>query len=230
MILLAASGRSINRAHLAAGLAAAVSRQGIVVSLLEVCRGLPTTGYYFGLDPADHLAPSLVRSRLVSGVWNDTVRYCMSGDPRSFAEWRPAPVSGAMPHALVAAFPRPATSRAAPFLMELARTVGPFAVGGGTGSVVPDAVLVAGDGAGAPGWESFVPRLRSLFPEALLLRLAHAPVDLGGADEGVEMPDALVSSWARRLAPVDPFFNDLVSGLFQVLSRRRRAAHDAAAG
>jgi hypothetical protein len=230
VVWLSAFGRSVNRAHLAAGLAAAVSRQGIFVSLLEVCRGLPTIGYYFGMEPIDYLAPSLERTRLLGGLWNGVVRFCFSADPRSFGRWQPDAAPPVLPHALLAAFSYPEGSRGETLLSELRSAVVPFVESAGAGA--PDALILAGAGPRAVGDERLVGLMRTLFPETLIVRAWRGPgASLDNIDERIELPAGLESSWARRVPPVDPFFDDCASNLFQILSqRRRRAVHDAAIG
>ena len=232
VIWLAALGRSVNRAHLAAGLAAAVSRQGIFVSLLEVFRGLPNIGYYFGMEPADYLAPSLERMKVLGGSWNDSIRYCFSADPRPLGRWRPDAAPPTLSHALMTAFSYPGGVRGEALLCELRGVIAQFAESGRAGAAAPDALILAGGGPRALADEGLVARLRELFPEVLIFRAWQGSgASLGGADERIELPASLASSWARRMPPADPFFNDLASNLFQVLSqRRRRAVRDAATG
>ncbi len=83
-VWLAAADASLNRAHLATGLAATFARQRMRVSLLEVCGNLPTIGYYFGMESAEYLSPALDRTALVSGAWNGAVRYFFSASVSSF--------------------------------------------------------------------------------------------------------------------------------------------------
>jgi hypothetical protein len=223
VVWLWASGRSVNRAHLAVGLAAAVSRQGIFVSLLEASRGLPNIGYYFGLEPVDYLAPTLDRTEIVGGLWNGVIRYCLCSDPRSAVRWRPDAVPPSFPHAFVAVFSHPEGSRHEAVLSEMHGAVAPFVESERAGSGAPDALIIAGAGPRPLAEEMVVSSVRALFPETLILRVWRGPCAApGGADERIEVPPRLTLSWARRMPPVDPFFDDLSSTLFQVLSQRRR--------
>ncbi len=223
-------GGSVNRAHLAAGLAAAFARQGIFVTLLEVCRGLPSIGYYFGMEPADYLAPALERRRVAGGLWNDAVRFSTSADPRSLRSWRPGPVAATLPHVMIAAFSLEGGSRDEAFLLALPERIAPFGGSGERDAGRPDAVVLAGEASESLAAARLPGRVRALFPEALVLQaLLGIERSGGGTAEALEIPRSLVSSWPKRVPPAEPFFNDLASNLLQRLSqRRRRAVNDAA--
>lgn len=230
VIWLGVVGGSVNRAHLAAGVAAAFARQGIFVTLLEACRGLPSIGYYFGMEPADYLAPALERKRVVGGLWNDAVRFSTSADPRSLGGCRPDPVPPALPHVMMVAFSLEGGSRDEAFLSALPEQMAPYGGSGERDAGRPDAVILAGEAPESLAAARLPGRVRELFPEVLvfqiLLRIERSG---GGAAEALEIPRSLVSSWPKRVPPLEPFFNDLASNLLQRLSqRRRRAVNDAA--
>jgi hypothetical protein len=228
-VWLAVADASLNRAHFAAGLAAAFSRQSMTVSLLEVCGNLPTIGYYFGMESAEYLSPALDRAALASGSWNGTVRYCFSASLSSFGRYPGKEPDGTAPHAIVVAFSYPRRPGAGPFLAALRDASGVLAAEAASTGCPPDAILVAGSPEGAGRIGACVAGMREAFPGAAGFFAANVSVRDAGAFERIALPDDLRRSWARRLPPVDPWFDDLASGLLQVVSLRRRGAVSCAA-
>jgi len=223
VIWLACAGGSINRAHLASGTAAALARQGIFVTLLEVCRGLPSIGYYFGLEPTDYLAPALERRRAAGGLWNDAVRFSTSADPRSLGGWRQAEVPATLPHVMMVAFSLDGGARDETFLSALPGQTAHLGGPGKRDALRPDAVILAGETAESLAAARLPGRVRELFPEALLYEILHRiERSSDGSAEALEIPRSLVASWPKRVPPSEPFFGDLVSNLLQRLSQRRR--------
>lgn len=228
-VWLAVADRSLNRAHLAAGLAAAFARQGTRVSLLEVCGNLPTIGYYFGMESAEHLSPALDRAALASGEWNGTVRYCFSASLSSFRGYPGKEPDRAAPHAIVVAFPYPRRPGAASFLSSLREVSGVLAGEEAPNGHPPDAIVVAG-GPGSGGRSgACVAGMREAFPGAAGFFAASGVTREAGAFERIALPDDMRRSWARRMPPVDPWFDDLAAGLLQVVSLRRRGVASRAA-
>jgi hypothetical protein len=221
-VWLAVADASLNRAHCAAGLAAAFARQGTRVSLIEVCGGLPTIGYYFGMESAEYLSPALDRAALVSGAWNGAVRYCFSASVSSFRRFRGTEPAGAMPHAIVVAFPYPSRRNAEPFLSALRDASAIFAGGAPPEGRSPDAIIVAGGDAGAGRIGACVAGMREAFPRAAGFFVADGAVRETGSFERIPLPDNLRRSWARRMPPADQWFDDLAAGLLQVVSLRRK--------
>jgi hypothetical protein len=221
-VWLAAADASLNRAHCAAGLAAAFARQGMRVSLLEVCGNLPTIGYYFGMESAEHLLPALDRAALVSGVWNGAVRYCFSASVSSFLRYAGKEPDRAAPHAIVVAFPYPRRRSAAPFLSALRDVSAVLAGGAAPDGCPPDAIIAAGGADGAKGIGACVAGMREAFPRAAGFFVADRAVREAAAFERIALPDDMRRSWARRMPPADPWFDDLAAGLLQVVSLRRR--------
>ncbi len=228
-VWLAAADASLNRAHFAAGLAAAFARQGMRVSLLEVCGNLPPIGYYFGMEKAEYLAPALDRAALVSGEWGGTVRYCFSARVPSFRGYAGAKPDGAAPHAIVVAFTFPRGRNAAPFFSALQDVSAVFSGEGVPGGCPPDAIIAAGGGAGAERLGACAAGMREAFPRAAGFLAADRSVREAGAFERIVLSDDMRRSWARRMPPADPSFDDLASGLLQVVSLRQRGAVSLAA-
>ena len=222
-VWLAVADAGVNRAFCAAGLAAAFARHGMGVSLLEVCDGLPTIGYYFGMERADHLAPVLDRAALLSGSWNGAIRFGFSASASALRAF-PGPDAGcAAPHAIVAAYRHPLRRSAAPSLAALREISAALAGDAAPGAFQPDAIVVAGSAAGSGRAGNCAALVRELFPRAAGFIVADRAVREAGAFERIPPPDDLRRSWARRIPPVDPWFDDLASGLMQVVSLRRKA-------
>ena len=222
---IVAAGRSANRAHLAAGVAAAFVRQGFAVSLCEIARNLPNVGYYFGLEPADYLATALDRRSLVTGTWNGSARFASSQTAASLERYDGAALQQGPPHAVIAA----ATSAArdvARVDASLESSLRVFSAREGAEGTRPDAILVASP---ADGWTQageLAEALRARHPESLLLFLGRAAAARPGcADASFVFPSDLAPSLPRRSPPEAPLFSELVSYLVQhVGSRRRRSA------
>jgi len=224
-VWIAVVGASLNRAHCAAGVAAAFARQGMCVSLLEVCRGLPNIGYYFGMEPAAYLAPTLDRSELVSGVWNGEIRFCFSADEAAFERYHGEDLPPGAPHAIVVAFSYPPERAAARFLAGLrSATAAVSDEGTALGQRPPDAIIAAGCRESAGRARALTAGMRDAFPHAAIFLLGDGgdAGRAGDADEGLVVPADLRASWARRLPPVDQLFGELAAGLLQVVSLRRR--------
>jgi hypothetical protein len=228
-VWLAMADASPNRAHLAAGLSAAFARQGPRVSLLEVCGNLPTIGYYFGMESAEYLSPALDRAALVSGAWNGTVRYCFSASLSSFRGYLGKEPDLPAPHVIVVAFPYPSRPGEAPFLASLRSVSGVLAAEAAPGGCPPDAIVVAGGAEGAKRIGECAAGMRAAFPGAAGFFAANVSARAAGAFERISLPDDLRRSWARRVPPVDPWFDDLAAGLLQVVSQRRRGTVSCAA-
>jgi hypothetical protein len=228
-VWLAVADASLNRAHCAAGLAAAFARQGMRVSLLEVCGNLPTIGYYFGMESAEYLLPALDRAALVSGVWNGAVRYCFSASVSSFRGYLGKEPDRPAPHAIVVAFPYPRRRSAAPFLSALRDASAVLAGDAAPDGCPPDAIIVAGGAEGAKRIGACVAGMREAFPRAAGYFAADRTVREAGVFERLALPDDMRRSWARRIPPADPWFDDLAAGLLQVVSLRRRGTVSLAA-
>ena len=228
-VWLAVADASLNRAHCAAGLAAAFARQGMRVSLLEVCGNLPTIGYYFGMESAEYLLPALDRAALVSGSWNGTVRFCFSASVSSFRGYVGKEPDRAAPHAIVVAFPYPRRLSAAPFLSALRDASAVLAGDAAPDGCPPDAIIAAAGAEGAKRIGACMAGMREAFPRAAGFFVADRSVREAGAFERLGLPDDLRRSWARRMPPSDPWFDDLAAGLLQVVSLRRRGTVSCAA-
>ena len=230
-IWLAVAGASMNRAHLAAGTAMAFAREGMCVSILELSGSLPNVGYYFGMEPAGYLAPAIDRTALVSGTWNEAVRYCFSEDLASFERYRGEALPPGAPHALLAAFPCPRERDAARFLEALSGTMSVLDDDGLRAGRAPDAIVAAGCGENAGRARAFLAGVRDAFPSAAGVFVTDDPGAGRGseAEERLTVPGELRSSWGRRMPPAEAFFGELAAGLLLVVSqRRRKAMHHAA--
>ena len=231
-IWLVVSDASLNRAHLAAGVAAAFARQGMCVSLLEVCSSLPNVGYYFGAEPAAYLAPVLDRGRLVSGVWNGEIRFCVSADANALERYEGDELPPSVPHVIIAAFPHPRERDAARVLASLQRATAALSGIGAAVPVPPDAIVAAGCGQSAQRAGALTAGMRDAFPQAAVFLVTDDPgaPRANEADERFVVATDLRASWARRTPPVERIFNELAGGLLQVVSQRRRKAAHAANG
>lgn len=228
-VWLAVADASVNRAHFAAGLAAAFARQGMHVSLLEVCESLPTIGYYFGMESVEYLSPALDRAVLVSGSWNGTVDYCFSASVSSFGRYRGEKPDRAAPRAIIAAFPYPRRRNAAPFLSALREVSAVLGGDAASGGCPPDAIIAAGGGDGAGRVETCAAGMREAFPRAAGFLVANRSALEAGGFERITLPDDARRSWARRMPPADPWFSDLAAALLQIVSLRRRGTVSCAA-
>ncbi|HER43269.1 MAG TPA: hypothetical protein ENO08_02270 [Candidatus Eisenbacteria bacterium] len=223
VLWLVSLGAGGNRAFFAAGFAAAAAAQGVHVTLLEIGGGLPNIGYYLSLGPEEYAASSADPSRLVSGSAGPRLRYLFSAGIERLERHDPPAFAADSPRLLVAA---------------LDRGIGRGAVE----SVVsrwlpehggrPDALCCFGGPDDRIEREVLLDGLRRDHREAFLLDLAKDSAAGGSraADETFAVPERLVSSWAGRRLPEDPFFGDVVSHLLQVLSYRRKRVKDHAAG
>jgi hypothetical protein len=231
IVWLAVLSPSLNRAHLAAGAAAAIGRQGITVSLLEVCTNLPNIGYYFAMDPADYIGSTLERSGITSGTWEDNVRFFFTGNPASFRFARDRSAPSRSPHVALAAFSHPADKVDVNFFFDLRKCLADFQEPGDPRTGIPDSIVVFRQDDGSGHGRKFMEWIRNLFPEAIIFLAEPKSSEdvVCGAAERITLPDDLRSSWTRRMPPGERFFSDLASGLLEVLShRRRKALRDAA--
>ena len=231
-IWIAAAGASMNRAHFAAGMAAAFARQGVCVSLLELCDNLPNCGYYFGMEPPGYLGPAIDRTSLVSGTWNGAVRYCLSANLASFERYRGEALPIAAPHAIVVAFSY-LHEREPGGLLAALQGAAAVLTESGERTCPPDAIIAAGCGALARRARTLAMGMRETFPQtAIFLVTDDRRTGLASeADENFTLPRDFRLSWARRVPPVDRFFGELAAGLLQVISQRhRRGAGHAANG
>ncbi len=228
-VWIAAADASPARAHLAAGLAAALARDGMRVSLVEVCGCLPAVGYYFGMDGAEYLLPVLDRDALVSGSWNGAVEYRFSAGVAPLRGCRfddPAPGT---PRAIVAAFQYPRGAVAAPFFAALREISTGISGGGAPDSGSPDAIVLAGGADSAPILKACMAALEREHPRAACFLASNASARGAEAFERLSLPDDVRRSWPRRTPPAGPWFDELAGRMLQVVSMRRRGAVGCAA-
>jgi hypothetical protein len=230
VVWIVAAGRSVNRAHLAAGAAAAFAGQGVAVSVCELSGNLPNVGYYFGLEPAEYLATALDRKAVVAGAWNGSVRFASSPAGAALGRCGGAAQQPSGHHVIVAAATA-VPGGAARAGAALESITGSFASAPRPGSARPDAILVASASDGGLHAGELAAAFRGRHAESLLLFLgcAAAPRPVC-ADECIVVPEGLDSSWPRRMPPGDPFFGELASLLLQRIGSRRRRNADAAGG
>jgi hypothetical protein len=228
-VWLAAADASPVRAHLAAGLAAALAREGMRVSLVEVCSNLPAIGYYFGMDGAEYLLPVLDRDALAGGSWNGVVEYRFSAGVAPLRACRfEEPARGA-PQAIVAAFQYPHGGGAAPFLAALREISAGIAGDGAPDSGLPDAIVLAGGADNVPHLMACMAALERAHPRAACFLASNASARGAGTFERLPLPEDMRRSWPRRTPPAGPWFDELAGRMLQLVSMRRRGAAGCAA-
>jgi hypothetical protein len=232
LVWIIAVGRSVNRAHLAAGTASACVELGMCVSLIEMSRGLPNVGYYFGMEPADYLAPVVDRTALMSGTWEAGVQFYFSGVLSSLAPCLPGPTERQAPHVVLAACPCPPAGVEARFFDELSRVSTAFSDRVRGERLFPDCIIIAGGAAEASRASGLKSRLDAVSPQSVFVSLSSGPDCRGSieAEERMTLPGDLRSTWARRTPPEHRFFGEMVASVFQILSLRRRRVVGHAAG
>lgn len=216
-------GAGSNRAFMASGCAAAAAAKGIRVTLLEIGRGLPNIGYYFSLDPTKYATASVDPSRLVTGSAGSCLQFVSCTRTESLDRYDPQHSTDDLPHLFIIAFEGETEYR---IIEDIGRRWMPDHGG------LPDAVCAFG-GPGAPiERRALFDSVRKRHRDAFLLDLVNgsAAGKSGEADETLSVPERLVSSWCKRFVPEDPFFDDIVSNVLQVLSHRRRRAEGHATG
>ncbi len=220
VLWLISIGEGSNRAFMASGCAAAAAAKDVHVTLLEIGGGLPNIGYYFALDPAEYAAASVDPSRLVTGDHGSNLRYVSSVRAEAVEPHGPEPVLHLSPRLLLMAFDEGFDHR----IME---DIGGRWMPEHGGR--PDAVCVFGDPSARVEGGTLLADVRKHQRGALILDLTTG-AGSGEADERLSVPERLVSSWRKRALPDDPYFDDVVSTVLQVLSHRRRRTEDHAAG
>jgi hypothetical protein len=216
-------GTGSNRAFMVSGCAAAAAAKGVRVTLLEIGAGLPNIGYYLALDPREYAAAGIDASRLVMGNHGPNLRYVSCTRAETLDRYDPEPVAGPSPHLLVIAFDEGIEH-------AVIEGIGRRWMPGHGGR--PDAVCAFGDPDALNERRTLLAGVRKRQRDAFLLDLTTGSVEAGGGetDETLSVPERLVSSWRNRVLPEDPFFDDVVSNVLQVLSHRRRRAVDHATG
>jgi hypothetical protein len=223
VLWLVSIGPGGNRAFLAAGCAAAAAARGVHVTLIEIGRGLPNVGYYLALEPKVYAAVSVDPSHLLTGSAGPRLRYASSAGIDPLDRYDPFDDEPVSPSLTIVAF-----DYAVGRWIAVKGANHRLPARGGR----PDALCCFGGPDDRIEREEALRDLRREYPEAFMLDLAEHPVaERGGtADETFAVPAHLASSWPRRLLPEDPFFDDIVSTLLQVLSYRRRRTEGHATG
>jgi hypothetical protein len=216
-------GGGSNRAFMASGCAAAAAGKGVRVTLLEIGRGLPNIGYYFALDPPEYAAAGIDPSRLVRGNHGPNLQFVSSVRAEALDPHGAETVPLLSPHLLLVAFDEGIDYRT---MEDIGGRWMPDHGGR------PDAVCVFGDPNTRKGHGTLLADVRKRQRDAFILDLAvgSGGAGSGEADERLSVPGRLVSSWRKKVPPDDPFFDDAVSTVLQVLSHRRRRSEDHAAG
>lgn len=219
------------RAFIAAGVAEAISTLGIRCTLLEIGTGLPNVGYYFALEPVDYLAPTLDRSRVVTGLSDTRIRFASAAQPDLLEPFREKETASNAPHVITAAFRCPRGDGVAPFLSTVAAASGRFSAQGRTVDGQPDGIVVFVDSCAAGEGHDTVASLRASCPDAALFVAARAPLERtpDGASADVPLPSDLHHEWGKRTPPKNPFFADIVTQYLQVVSNRRKKGKNRAA-
>jgi hypothetical protein len=212
-------GRSFVRAFLAAGFGAALSRQGMHVTLLEAGGGLPNLGYYFAQEPSRYLSASLDRTAIVSGVQGAGLRFASAPDVTELARFKhEAPFVG-YPHIIVIAFSYSREMPGGAFLRSLCNIAGRFSVTGAAADLTPEAIVLFcgdkdADTAGA---------IRNLYPESVLFSAGPGGgVGSGGIDERFVLPAGYDDYRMKRAAPENAIFDDMATSMLQAVSHRRK--------
>ena len=216
-------GEGSNRAFMASGCAAAAAAKGINVTLLEIGRGLPNIGYYFSLDPPEYAAASVDPSCLVTGSAGPCLQFVSCALTEAFDRYDPRRTTVDSPHLLVIAFEENAEHG---IIEDIGRRLMPDHGGH------PDALFAFSDPDACIDRRALFDNVRKRHRDTFILDLVNGSAvgKSGEADEMLSVPERLVSSWCKRVVPEDPFFDDVVSNVLQVLSHRRRRAEEHATG
>ena len=213
-------GHSLVRAFLATGFGAALARLGLHVTLLETGDGLPNLGYYFALEPSLHLAASLDRTTIVSGMNESLLRFASAPDVSELARFRHKAPFGGYPHVIVTSFSYSGAPLDKGYLTMLKACAGRFSGAGPVAELSPEAIVLfcAGNNA-AETADSF----RSLYPESVFFAAGpDSGVEKVAADERIVLPSGYDDGRMKRAAPNGAFFDDLASSLLQAVSHRRK--------
>jgi hypothetical protein len=222
---LVIADRECNRAFIAAGVAEALSTLGIRCTLLEIGKGLPNVGYYFALEPADYLAPTLNRSRVVAGLMDTRVRFAYAARPGLLEPCRENETASDAPHVIAAAFRCPRGDGVSPLLSGVAAASGRFSAREKTvDGREPDGIVVFVDSCATGKGRDAVTSMRASYPDAALFIAARAPVERtpDGASADVSFPSDLHHEWGKRTPSKNLFFADIVTQYLQVVSNRRK--------
>lgn len=217
VLWLVSAGRGNNRAFMASGCAAAAAAKGLHATLIEIGEGLPNVGYYFSLGASVYAAPSVDPSRLVTGSVEPYLRFVSCAGAEALDQYDLGMITDDSPHLLLIAFEWGIEHR---IVEDIGRRWMP-AHGGH-----PDALCAFGGADSRIDRKALFDSMRKGGRETFILDLVkgHMVEESAVADETFSVPDRLVSSWHRRAAPEDRFFDDIVSNILQVLSHRRRRA------
>ncbi len=223
LLWLISLGGEGNRAFMASGCAAAAAAKGIHVTLLEIAGGLPNIGYYFGLAPSEYAAVGVDPKRLVMGDNGPNLQFVLGARTESFGLSSPRFSKQRLPHLLLLAFDGGCE-------YSVIEGIGGKWLPGHGGR--PDAVCLFGGPEAREEFGTVLTGVRERHADAYILDLSMGGSAAGaiGADENFSIPDRLASSWRKKSPPEDPFFDDVVSTVLQVLSHRRRGTEDHAAG
>ena len=214
------TGHSLVRAFLASGFGASLARLGLHVTLLETGDGLPNLGYYFALEPSRHLAASLDRTAVISGLYEPLLRFASAPDATELARFRHKAPFGGYPHVIVTAFSYSGGPPDKGYLTILKACAGRFSGKGPAAELSPEAIVLfyGGDNA-AETADSF----RSLYPESVLFSAGLAGgVEKVETDEQIVLPSGYDAGRRKRAASDGAFFDDLASSLLQAVSHRRK--------
>lgn len=216
-------GSGNNRAFMASGCAAAAAAKGLQVTLLEIGEGFPNAGYYFSLDPSEYAAPSVDPSRLVAGSIGTNLQFVYCSGAEALDRYDPGLITADSPHLLIIACEGEIEHR-------VIEDIGRRCMMDHSGH--PDALCAFGGPESRIEKRALFASMRRRNREIFLLELvsgcptagSEGAEECSGADEILSIPERLVSSWRKRAAPEDRFFDDMISNILQVLSHRRRRA------
>jgi hypothetical protein len=218
LLWLVTQERLVNRAHTAAGFCYALACKDLSVTLLEFISGLPSVGYYFGIDGSQYLKPSLDDTAIVTGRVEQRIEFACCRRAASLERFTAARPAIDRPRVVLAAFELSGSTLERSFSLEVEEQCG--RVAGGSGA--PDAAVVVADAVAAG---PMIGIIEDRFPGVLVFRVVCGPEagTSSAASETYLLPEEIRSSWGARTAPKEPFFDGLASNVLQVISYQRKA-------
>jgi len=221
-------GNSINRAFFSAGLAFAMSRNGVSVSLVEVASTLPNIGYYFSLKPEDYLMLTVDETYIYSGRWSEKLEYAFGRDYSALFKLRDRLFHSEAPHLLMLSFSVVGEFLSREDVFRMRRLCEHLVDDGQRHIGVPDLIVIVSNQDDISATQVIIGSMRELFDSSIF---CHAVVNRGEVEDStvvnsISIPYRNAMGDSMRIPPNDIRFQELAIGFLEIIGSKRKKERD----
>ncbi|MFO7914354.1 MAG: hypothetical protein R6U43_01520 [Candidatus Krumholzibacteriales bacterium] len=132
---------SPSRALFASGISSFIAGRSSPVTLIEVGKGLPNSGYYFALDPGRYLMPWVDRGTCINEMISPLLRFACSTESSFLKPFEDSFIFSSAPHFIINAFSYSSGREPAP-LESIAERSSMYSLRNKSSCADPDALII----------------------------------------------------------------------------------------